>query len=131
VKKKMIFVLIPVGTIILTMVIMMLLNPLFLRSERQIRSNILKLTPIGMSIDEVVETVRNETKWETLTQTGWIPLASFTEDIIQSYMYERAEAGLIWLFLGRSFGYYSVTADWKFDENGKLVDVTVRKELAI
>jgi len=84
-----------------------------------------------MSIDEVVEVVRNETEWKVLRQVGWRPLSSLSEDEIQSYIDDRIEVGRIGLFLGRSFGFNSVSASWKFDENGKLIDVNVEKYLAI
>ena len=130
-KKIMIFVLISICLIIITIVIMMLSNPLFLRSERQIRSNILKLTPIGMSINEVVEVVRTETEWEVLRQAGWEPLSLLSEDATHSHIYERAKAGSMRLSLGRSFGYNFVSAVWKFDDNGQLIEVTVKREMAI
>jgi len=130
-KKIMLFVLIPLCLIVITIIIMILINPFFLRSERQIRSNILKLTPIGMNIEDVVNVARNDTKWETLRQVGWVQLSSLSEDEIQLYINERTKAKLLNLYLGRSLGYNSVTAHWNFDENGKLIDVDVRKELAI
>jgi len=130
VKKKRIYVLIPVCVIIIIIVIMMFLNPLFLRSEKQIERYVIRITPIGMSIEDVINTVRNETSWKT-NRLSWIPLSSLSEEEIQSYIYGRTDTGLMWLLLGRSLGFNSITATWIFDENGELINVTVKRQLAI
>jgi hypothetical protein len=131
VNKKMMFVIIPVSIIIIIIVIMMLLNPLFLRSERQIERYILRIMPIGMSVEDVINVVRNETLWEVIRARGWTPLSSLSENEIKSYIDESIDVGMVSLYLGRSFGFNSVAATWRFDENGELLDVTVNRVFAI
>jgi hypothetical protein len=62
-KKGCLFVLIGFAAIILVMVIVMLLNPLR-RSEERIREDLLKITPIGMSIEEVRRVIIRHHKWK-------------------------------------------------------------------
>jgi arginine deiminase len=49
--------------IISGVIVLHLSNPLR-RSETRIREDILKITPIGTSMDEVIEIIQNNEKWE-------------------------------------------------------------------
>jgi hypothetical protein len=130
-KKKTMILLIFVCIIIVIIVIRMLQNPLFLRSERQIERYILRITPIGMSVEDVINVVRNETSWKVIRARGWTPLSSLSENELNSYIDERIDVGVVMLFLGKSFGFNSVTAIWRFNQNGELISVTVNRVMAI
>lgn len=138
-KKKLIIVLIPLCAIISTTVIVMLFNPL-LKTERQIRNDIIRITPIGTSMDEVLEIANSNRKWKIRLinyEQGYVnyeiyipnkdpnfPMLEYTNPVVG----EKS----IRVYLGRSWTFgHSVLASWGFDSNGNLIDVYVRKTLAI
>ena len=57
------YILIGILTIIVVSVVVILFNPLR-RSEEQIRDDMLKLTPIGTNMEEVVVILEKNNKWE-------------------------------------------------------------------
>ena len=117
-KKK--YVLIAVLAIILMMVITMLLNPLFLRTENQIRNNILRLTPIGMNMDDIISVIERE-NWritERSSERGYIN---------PRYPPGQRTVGeqFITVDLGKSSFLWFVYSSWVFDADGTLINVYV------
>jgi len=119
-KKK---ILITIGIILLAVIVIILLNPLR-RSAETIKANILKLTPIGMDMEDVIKVVEKKRSWRI--------------HIDYEYGFSKQESGTrrkiigeksISAFIGeyRNIFDTSVTVFWGFDENPKLIDVWVWK----
>ena len=130
--------------IILLVVIMigiqMLINPLH-RSETSIRNYILRLTPLGTSMEDTIKIVKNSNKWEVRSidyENGfWSqgrPIPGGIKDeqgrtIIgeKSIRVENSYRAFYSLFLLETV----VNIYWGFDADGKLIEVYVSKYISI
>ena len=133
-KKKsiVIYIFILIGVIISTMIIISYINNPLQKSANRIREDILKFTPVGMSMDEVEIVIRAE-NWriaEGSSERGYInPNPSLPiEQRIVGEKYIGADIGIsrYLIILSQSIRVY-----WGFDEDGKLIDVYVTKYLNI
>jgi hypothetical protein len=140
IKKRIVFLVI-ILAIIITAVIIFLLNPLR-RSEERIRADMLELTPIGTSVEELIRVIEGNRNWE-IRQTrdiGYSMMHGFPEmprwnHITREYLIrndtivgvtsmEVIIGDYNWLpFLFRR----SVTIFYGFDEDSNLVDIAIRK----
>jgi len=139
-KRKIRNAVIAFFVIIVMVVIVMLLNPLR-RSEEKIRESILELTPIGTSMEDVVKVVENNEKWEirSVRATGYLlingePSFPYVSPIAESnYEYEHPIIGekSIRVHLGeyRTVFAVDVSAYFGFDEDSKLIDIAVIKDM--
>ncbi|MCL1808700.1 MAG: hypothetical protein FWG42_02910 [Clostridiales bacterium] len=119
-KKKVILVLISVCVIALTLVVMTLANPL-LKSENRIRGDILKLTPIGTSMDDVLTMIGENDNWRTVggsSEHGYSPTG-------QQCIGERYKS----VNIGRREPFIEVRSIWIFDKNGILIDICIERIL--
>ena len=135
-NKWIIFLVIIIGVIVLATVVMPL-HPFF-RSPRRIMNDTLRLTPMGMHIDDVANIVqsrtiiRNVEEWRVPTISydrgyvspnsivpGW-PIA---EVLGQSIVGHKHVTVFYKTHLNMHIGIY-----WGFDEDGKLIDVLVAKD---
>ena len=128
----------PIGIFILTVIFMILYYPL-MRSEKRIRNDILKYTPIGLSMVEVLSVIENKNNWilEKINEDrGYINYdvtipntnPNTPHDSVPFVVGEKS----IRVYLGKSWTFgHCVQASWGFDKDGKLIDVYVRKTLAI
>lgn len=129
IKKATTYALIVLLISILGMVIMMMINPLR-SSEEQIRKNMLELTPIGMSMDDVIKVIQSNDKWEI-------------EWINNEYGYGIDNSGTpgenrdmrigeksIRIHLGeyRTLFVTDVLVYYGFDTDSKLIEISVRKD---
>ncbi|MBQ7012194.1 MAG: hypothetical protein IJN63_10855 [Clostridia bacterium] len=112
--------------IVLVTVVVELFNPLR-RSAEQITEDILELTPIGSSMEDVIRVIESKKSWEWSGEVypfGFLKQPPPPE--------ERTEVGVqsIDVFLGdyRNIFVTSVTVFWAFDENSVLIDVWVWKD---
>jgi len=104
-KNKKTLILLIIAIIIVIIVIPPIINPL-MRSERKIEKDILELTPIGTNREDVVEIIKNHSKWK-----------SWKRENSNRY---------ITLNLGK-YLWCDVVACWYFDEDEKLRRVIVTK----
>ena len=124
--------------IILAIVIIMQVNPL-LKSPERIRSDMLKLTPLHSSMDEVLEVIYSKEKWEIKRvnyDNGYVNYDILIPNTDPRYPleYDHLVVGeqSIRAYLGKTWTFgQSVTVSWGFDENSRLIDVYVSKYLAI
>ena len=122
-KKIMIYSLL---VIIVVVFFVFLSNPLR-KSNEEIRANILALTPIGTSMEDVLKVIENNKKWKIL----WIK---------NDYRYETTDLSGDFIIgeksirasIGKYINLFKVDVQiyWGFDENSKLIDVGVRKDAA-
>jgi len=127
VKTKKKYVLIAVFAIILMVVLTMLLNPLFLRTENQIRNNLLTLMPIGTSINEVSAVIEETNNWRVMhssTERGYINTRYSQGNQVIGEQY-------ISVALGRSSFLWDIKSSWVFDGDGILMDIYVVRLLAV
>ena len=118
-------------SIFILIIVLLLLDPLRKQSEN-IREDVLKITPIGMSMEGVIEIIENRRRWEVrfiCEERGYSlfrgrPLRAIdpNAEIIGE---KHIEGHLGWY---RGVWRVDVTAFWAFDENGKLIDVAILKE---
>lgn len=120
---------------IIAAVLVSLTNPLQ-KSKEVIKENILELTPIGTSMEDVLNTIENNKEWkvESVNQERGVSDASLGYPIsVSGEKSIRAMIGEyhfqpqfdIYAFIKRS-----VVVFWAFDEDSKLVEVYVVKYAA-
>ena len=106
-------------------------NPLR-RSEEQIRADMLKLTPIGMNMDDVIKIIGENPKWEIRHIRDWIGYGMAGGRPTDFTSIEENIVGVksIRVYLGqyRRFFAVGVSVFYGFDENSKLIDIAVLKE---
>jgi len=137
---KRIIILIPI-TIIMVITIMLIvlaLNPLRRQSTQDIYEYVMELTPIGMSMGEVLRVIARQDweLWRVNENHGFIrPGPSDPEDFAlgrHTRVGEKSIIAILGTYTGGHgrvfFSYTGVVAYWGFDENGILIDVIVIKE---
>ena len=98
------------------------------KPEAKIRETILEFTPLGMSMDEVINMIESNKKWKI-------------DFINYDFGYVSHDSGLNPTVIGKKtinayigsyvdFWKVYVNATWAFDENSKLIDVFVEKSKA-
>ncbi len=124
-KKILIWGSIALVITILIVAINLLLNQNPLRgSEKKIKEDILKLTPIGMNMKDVIKIIEKQAEWEI-------------DYISYEHGYDRLEDDVsigeksIRAFIGeyRNIFLTSVTVFWAFNKNSKLIDVYIWKSI--
>lgn len=98
-------------------------------SEENIKEDILKLTPIGSSMNEVIEVINNNKNWQILSNGTWKQWSSLSEYEIQQQKDNITRIKTIRVLLGRWL-MQNVSAGWELDENGIVIDVNIRKTMA-
>ena len=129
-KKIIIGVLLILFAIIVTAVIMVLSNPLR-RSAERIRDDMLELTPIGMSMEDVLEIIESNDRWEIkfvshdfgfYRQEPNEPRRTIGRQSIRAYTGRyRNLPFVLWDVI-------VVDVFWGFDENSELIDIWVWKQ---
>ncbi|MCL2354732.1 MAG: hypothetical protein FWC68_02410 [Oscillospiraceae bacterium] len=145
-KKIVICILIALIILVLGgIIIMALLNPLR-KSEESIREDILELTPIGLTMEEVIETIENNREWTNehlifdrgyaIMRAGvegdyiFFPVIYYSENNVNFIKTVGVKA--IRLNIGNYHSPLSETVVlvyWAFNENGELIDIAVDKEV--
>ncbi|MCL1994060.1 MAG: hypothetical protein FWG66_14030 [Spirochaetes bacterium] len=97
------------------------------RNEEQIRRYILSITPVGSHMDEVIEVIRNNRRWQVQAAGRWMPLHAVSDEALPGRIESYVRLQSIRIVLGRTL-LQSVDVWWEFDEN-VLVDVSTRKGL--
>ena len=117
--------------------ILMLVNPMR-RPEPMVTSYVLRLTPIGTDMEEVIRTVENHRNW----RVWWInydrgfshPRPHTITPYPEEYPFVvgdksmRVEVGRVWPTNTPVLGYFMemiVSIFWAFDEDGRLIEVYV------
>ena len=128
-KKNIIFGLI--GLVVLVIIISVLSNPL-IRSSKQIRKDLLKLTPVGTSMEDVLSVIENNKKWivrMTDEDSGYfINENGVMIHALPGISHTVVGKKSIRVFLGKYFMGVYVDAWYGFDENSNLIDIGVFKE---
>lgn len=133
-KKKLIIILV----LLLISFIVLIVNPL-IGPTWLIRANILRQIPIGTSIEDVIKIVEKNKKWEEpfVWENNGINLQGGDKrspNVASPILVGRTDVIIgekaIEVYLG---GYHilvtaDVTAYFAFDEDGKLIDVFIRKD---
>ena len=117
--------------LILLWVIAMMINPIR-RPRFMVRNHVLRLTPMGTNIDDVVNILEDVEGWEIFSvnhergivlPTAGDRLASTSDKSIRVFA-GRYWPSTIWIFLPTS-----VSIFWGFDEEGRLIEVYVQKSI--
>jgi len=132
--KKKAIVLLPTLLIIIV-AIAIYLNPLR-KSEDQIRTNLLKIAPIGTDMEELIKIIEGNKKWEIVSISNisgytlrWGQPTFASPDDIASGKAIGKHSIVIYLGSYRNIFITGVDVFWGFDENSKLVDLHVRKSV--
>ena len=99
------------------------------KSEENIKDNILKLTPIDSSLDEVIGVIKNNKKWQVLSNGTWKQWLSLSDNEIQQQKNNIIRTKTIHVLLGRWFLTY-VSAYWNLDDDGIIIEINIRKTMA-
>ena len=97
------------------------------RTEEDIERQILRRTPIGTSMHDVLVMLKNHNEWWELQD-----VYKLEEEDIEDRKLPKDRT--ITACLNSSLYLYIIDgsyicADWKFDDNSKLINVTVRKDV--
>jgi len=130
-KKKVLIICVCTMSLVFLIILM---NPLR-RSEEHIRERMLKLTPVGTSIEDVVEII-NKRGWSNdgVLDRGYGLANGGTPTIYTSYFTNEPVIGTksIRANIGEYHAYmiiYTwVFCYWGFDENSRLIDIAIEKE---
>jgi len=125
-KKIMIFIIITILVIIVVAVVIMISTPVQ-KSSASKRDDLLKLTPVGMSMDEVLVVIE---------KNGWrvmqIRYDGGYADMSKPPGPERIVGEkCINVYLGKINMIWWEGASWAFDEDGILIDVFVERGLNV
>jgi len=137
-RKKVMYIGIIVVAIIIAVVIVMLANPLR-RSEERIRDSILRITPIGMSMEDVLNIIEDNGRWEIrhIFDQGYIVGRWGVRGPHQGYFISGHDVAIVGVAsLEVHIGSYNflfffleerVSVFFGFDKDSKLVDIGIRK----
>ncbi|GEN45959.1 hypothetical protein [Alkalibacillus haloalkaliphilus] len=126
-KKILIVISIFLLILVIILGIRLITNPL-VQSEEEIRENMLKETPMGTQMEDVIEFLEGNEEWEIKSiryengfyHQGITPRREIGEKSIRVHMgYYRA----FYKFFLRT----DVSLYYGFDENGELIEIWVRK----
>jgi len=127
----------PFIIIIILVVLSLLLNPL-LRTNEGLRRHLLQKTPAGTSMEDVVDSINNNSSWTIRHRGGGIvyclkdqiPTRFSNGNILDSTIVGEHSIE-VRLGIYRIPIKVYVTAFYAFDENGKLIDILVLREYDI
>ena len=135
-NKRFVIVLHLVMGIVIIVNVFQFIKPWF-RSDERIRSDMLKLMPIGTSLDEAVGIMRSKEKWYIPTSRGLVSCSLYYEDYMpKEHSNDTIQRTNIRLSL-KDYGYpfyyifFAVNVTLGFDDNLKLRTVEVRQYLSI
>lgn len=97
------------------------------RPNAEIRADLLELTPVGTSMEDVIRTIDRHQSWEWSDR--FVAPVGFSSGMpsddrigVQSI---QVRIGYFWSFMGNN-NMSAVVAWWGFDENETLIDIRVR-----
>lgn len=126
-KKFVVCVFIALSIVILAAVLAILSNPLR-RSEGRIKASMLKLTPVGTSMEEVVSSIKNNKKLKirVVYQNGVYAMDGEYPRAGDLHIFNES----LQLYLGsyRTIFETGVTILYSFDGNSNLTGISVRKD---
>ena len=134
-KKYIIIIILSVAAIIiLTIAITVFTNPLR-GTEEQIRERVLRLTPVGTSMEEVLQVIDDNRRWEPgISHPRGIPWY-IVRHTIPGFPFDGSIGSQSISVYVRTHRFFIipnwVEMFWGFDEDGYLIDVRIRKYLAI
>ncbi|MCL2354680.1 MAG: hypothetical protein FWC68_02130 [Oscillospiraceae bacterium] len=122
-----------------------LLNPLR-RSEERIREDVLLFTPVGSSMEKVIEAIENNRRWtneHVIYDRGYAIMRAGSEGehtYFSTIYYAEGSRPFVRTVgvetIRLNIGSYTdpsattvVLVHWAFGENGELIDIAVRKEV--
>jgi len=128
-KKMLVGGIITLVAIILIPVAMMAINPLRMPSKL-VKMSILKITPIGTSMEDVIDVVRSNEKWEgcLVNYDGRDANGFLSKECKRSIRSSVGDYGIITNGYNNFFS-TNVTVLWGFDKDFKLIDVYVWKTI--
>jgi uncharacterized membrane protein len=133
-KKKIIFVIIIVILAIIMAVAILVLSDPLRRSAERIRIDMLKHTPIGMSMEEVIKVIESNNNWEIgrTRDNGYIIRNRLPDIDITRGNENTVGVKSMEVYIGSyNFFYFAgrtiVWIYYAFDEDSKLVDIAVGK----
>ena len=119
-------------TLLIFIIVYMMMDP-YRRTEKVIRDNLLKKTPIGSSADKVLQFILTDLKHEHNTEPYYNEAAPAMDLGPQGYTIPIGKKSIevqldtYWSVPGFPVR-KSVFASWAFNENNKLTDILVHKE---
>ena len=133
-KKIIIYSVIALLVIVFGVIVINYLSNPLRKSEEQIRKNILEITPIGMSMEDVIRVIGTKEKWviRYTFDFGYVMKMGFPSEPDSSDFAEGKVIGekSIRGTIGEYQNFFKVYVEtyWAFDENSKLIDIAVKKD---
>ena len=113
-------VVVTITGLIVTKGIDIVTNPLR-RSEDTIKESLLSEVPLGSTEDEVLRFIKQHENWRLDSNITYAhPVLSRGGELARTRRVDMGEY--------RSFFYIGVLAFWRFDEDGRLFDLIIRKQ---
>lgn len=131
-KKRIIkYILLALLIILVLLTIIVILNPLR-RTEKNIRKKLLESTPVGTEMEEVIEYIesRNKCEIQYISDTHGYYVHNGSPSEYSKYGIKIGDQS-VRIYLGDYYNPFcvSVIAFYGFDSDGKLVDISVRKDI--
>ena len=126
--KRIIIYLVIIIIVCVFLITLFIPNPLKKTTE-EIREDILDITPVGMSIDEVLKVIEKN-QWLVLQDGEWKPWNSRQNSVTSFYKNIFVNKQSIKSIIGKYRNFFSVRVGvlWNFDENLKLQNIIVEKD---
>jgi hypothetical protein len=124
------YIAIPFTVVALIIMAALLLNPLR-RSEKSIRRSMLKLTPVGTSMKDVIGVIESNENWDYHIQDNGYIFARGTPyrgSPINTKSVVGVKSIVVYIGQYRAFFLTDVSVFYAFDEDSKLIDIAVLKE---
>jgi hypothetical protein len=100
-----------------------LVNPLR-RTNNQVRNYILRITPLGTNVEDVIKIIEDKKRWK-IQRVAYFGDSHWKLDYTETVGIQKkyVHLGYYWIVFKTN-----VSATWIFDEDGKLVDVEIRRD---
>ncbi|MDD4493085.1 MAG: hypothetical protein PHV32_01830 [Eubacteriales bacterium] len=130
-KKYIIFGLVGLVVLLLVCLLIAILSNPLRRSEGRIRKDLLKLTPIGTSMEDVLAAIESYEKLDFyFTVNSRSPLPR-PKEITSEFMEDFIRKKSMDFYLGKYNGFFTIYVGvrYSFDEDLNLIDIVVNKEM--
>ena len=110
-------------------IVIYVVKPWFISSER-IQDDVLKLMPIGTSLEEVSDVISAKKRWYVFTAKGFVPWSSVSDEFLEDTI-NRKRISLSLRDYGNPLYYvfFSTSVLLTFDDDLRLIDVEASNQL--
>ena len=126
-RKILVFTILGLFVVILGVIAVTYATNLLRKPEEEIKANILELTPIGTSMDDVINVIESNESWVVMyiSDRGGVPQGELGK--VGDAIGEKTISVILGSY--RNIFKTYVVFWWAFDENSKLIEVFIEKAI--